>query len=361
MQFGTPGTPGTGARISDSRSWNFHAAVSCAAGCSLLAAMLVYQALPMVECAMRTAPLLKTLAWFALACMAGTNCAEGLPTSIKPATFGELQHYLVSHKADLAQFRSRGPFPAAMLPNRELQPSPGERILADFFLSVPGDKAPLVVFVHGLGTSKEAHARQAMHLASWGMHCLTLGIPGEGEWVNKGKMLARIVQFIAQHPEAVDARIDPRRIILVGHSFGASSVAVALAEGADAAGAILLDPAGRGRDLPGYIGKIRAPVMILGADEEVFSAIRRDDFYRLIPEGVGEVSIRNATHADAQYPSRTATHMFGVQTSEELQVTFVSALTAAAVALSAERRFDYAWSAFAEDIASGALINPRKK
>ena len=53
------------------------------------------------------------------------------------------------------------------------------------------------------------------------------------------RTLTRIVRFIQRSPAAIDPRVDPNRIILVGHSFGASAVAIALAEGAPAAGAIL--------------------------------------------------------------------------------------------------------------------------
>ena len=314
----------------------------------------------MLQCAMRPTLLLAAIAWLAVT----TPCiavADAIPAAPKPASSLQLRNYLVSHKADLEQFRSRGPFAAAMQPNRELSLSASERIAGDLFLSLGAGKAPLVIFIHGNGSSKEAHTRQAMHLASWGMHCLAVQMPGDGRWTSKGTTLARIVEFIHEHPQAIDAPIDVDKIVLVGHSYGASSVAVALAEGAQATGAILLDPAGTGRELPKYLRQIGVPVMILGADEEVFAAIRRDDFFHLIRAGVSEVSVRNATHADAQFPARAATHSFGIETNEDLQITFASALTAAALSLAADRTFDYAWASFAGNIRDGTLINPRRK
>ena len=63
------------------------------------------------------------------------------------------------------------------------------------------------------------------------------------------------MDLIRRAPEIIDTRIDVNKIILVGHSFGASSVVIALAEGAPAAGGILLDPAVYGNDLPGRSGR----------------------------------------------------------------------------------------------------------
>jgi pimeloyl-ACP methyl ester carboxylesterase len=299
------------------------------------------------------------IAWLTLAGGCARLPATGV-TSLKATTLGELQGYLLNHKADVDQFRLRGPFAVAVHEDHELRLSTTERIDTDLFLSALAQKAPLVVFLHGHDGSKEAHGYQGMHLASWGMHCLALQLPNNGPWVGNGKTLARIVDFIYRRPEMIDSRIDVRKIILVGHSFGGSAVAVALAEGAPAAGAILLDPAGVGRDLPSFLQKISAPVMLLGADEKISSTHNRAYFYRFVRSGIAEVSIRNASHEDAQYPFEHTLQMFGIEshTNEESQITFVSALTSAAFSLSSTGKFDYAWASFSEN---GKFFNARKK
>ena len=244
--------------------------------------------------------------------------------------------------------------------NYELRLSTTERINTDLFLSAPAEKAPLVIFLHGYDSSKEDHTYQAMHVASWGMHCLALQLPNNGPWVSNGKTLAKIVNFIYRSPEIIDSRIDVNKIILVGHSFGGSAVAIALAEGAPAAGGILLDPAAVGKDLPEFLKQINTPVMLLGADEHVSSARNRDYFYRFIRSGIAEVSIKDATHEDAQYPSEFALQLRS-DTTEELQVTFVSALTSAAFSLSATGKFDYAWTSFGDVFKNGKFFNAKKK
>src|SRR5687767_12014051 len=161
-------------------------------------------------------------------------------TPIKPKSVAELQAYLRDHKADVELFRLRGPFSVDSQKNRELRISPTERINTDLFLAAPPERAPLAIFLHGYDSSKEAHEFQAIHLASWGIHSLTLQLPKTGPWVGNGRTLTRIVSYIHRLPAVIDPRVDPNRIILVGHSFGGSSAAIAVAEGAPAAGVILL-------------------------------------------------------------------------------------------------------------------------
>ena len=316
---------------------------------------------------MTGAPILRSVSLLVMVCLALASGCVRLPptekTSLSPKTVAELQRYLLAHKADLELFRLRGPFDVSVQKNHEVRLSATERINTDLFLSAPAEKAPLVIFLHGYDSSKEAHANQAIHVASWGMHSLTLQLPNNGPWGTNGRTLARIVSFVHRSPAVIDSRIDVNKIILVGHSFGGSAVAVALAEGAPAAGGVLLDPAAIGRELPKLLQQITKPVMVLGADDEVASARNRDYFYRFVRSGIAEVSIRDAAHEDAQYPSESALRNFGIDlhTTEALQVTFVSAITSAAISLSATGTFDYAWTSFGAAVEQGTFFNARKK
>jgi len=276
-------------------------------------------------------------------------------TPLKPMPLAELRDNLLNRKAEVDQFRARGPFPVTSQQDLVVRLSTTETVVTDLFLSGNAEKSPLVIFLHGYDGSKENHAFQAAHLASWGMNALTVQLPNRGPWAGNGRTLAKLVRFIRQWPEILDNRIDLTRIILVGHSFGGSSVAIALADGAPAIGGILLDPATIDRNFPAHLRKINKPVMLLGADEQIYSARNRSTFYRFMRAGIVEVSIKNSTHEDAQFPAQ-----FGMAT-EAMQVTFVSAITAAAISLSSTGRLEYAWDSFGDALKNGKLIKARKK
>ncbi|MGB7951213.1 MAG: alpha/beta hydrolase [Candidatus Binatia bacterium] len=284
-------------------------------------------------------------------------------TPIKAANPAELQHYLLSRKPDVAQFRFRGPFAIVERRDLEIPLDSDLTVKADLYLCAAARKAPLVIVLHGNNNSKEDHAFQAMHLASWGMHGMALDLPKRGPWIANGRTLAKLADAIHRAPQLVDPHIDADKIILVGHSFGATAVATALGEGAPALGGVLLDPTAIGRGLSQLLKRITVPVMVIGADEEVRPARNRGQFYRFIPRAVGEISIRDTVHEDAQYPNQQTLRTFedDPEDTEEAQIVFMSALTASAFSLAATGNIDYAWNSFENAFKNGIFFNARRK
>ena len=297
------------------------------------------------------------IAWLVLAGGCARLPATGV-TPLKPATLSELRDYLLNHTADVDQFRLRGPFDVTVRTDFELRISSKERIDADLYLAAPAEKAPLVILLHGYDNTKEDHAYQAYHLATWGIHSLAVTLPSKGPWVANARALARIATHIRRRPDLIDGRIDVNRIMLAGHSFGGAAVAIALAEGAPAAGGILLDAAGIGKGLPGFLRKVKKPVMLIGADERISPVRDRGHFYEYIRSGIVQVSIANAHHEDAQFPLEPEAD---TAATEEMQIAFVSALTVAAFSLGHTGSFDFAWASFRDAIASGRLFDALKK
>ena len=284
-------------------------------------------------------------------------------TPVKHATLDQMRRHLLAQPPDIEPFRLRGPFEVTVRENLPLQLASGERIAADLYLSSPAERAPLVILAHGYNNSKADHAYHAMHLASWGMHSLALNLPNQGPWIENGETLARIVSLLRQQPGLLDLRIDPERIILAGHSFGGSAVVIALASGTPASGAVLLDPAGVSQTLPAYLKRVRAPVMVIGADWRLETTVDRDHFYAYIPSRVADVSISDARHEDAQFTMDAAENRreSGETTSERSQLTFASALTASAFSLGFTGTLDYAWTSFGAAVRSGALFDAKRK
>lgn len=295
------------------------------------------------------------------------SCARRFPqpevTPIKTAGPAELQRDLLSRKPDVGQFKLRGPFAVTERSDLDIPLPSGIAVEADLYLCEPARKAPLVILLHGYDNSRKDHAFQAMHLASWGIHSLAIDLPKHGPWIANGRMAAALVDAIQRTPRLTGDRVDTGKIILAGHSFGATAVAAALGVGARAVGGILLDPAGIGRQLPDLLKRITVPVMIIGADEDIWPTRNRGQFYRFIPGAVGEISIRDTRHEDAQYPHQHMLRAFQDQPddSEEAQIAFVSALTASAFGLAATGNLDYGWTSFADGIKKGIFFNARRK
>lgn len=264
-----------------------------------------------------------------------------------------VQSQVVERNIGVDQFRLRGPFEVAVRSGDFIRLSAKERIPADFYISSLGNNAPLVVLLHGYNNGKADHGYQGMHLATWGMNSVVLQLPNRGSWIASGRTLARIVEHIRKRPGEF-SNIDTRRIILVGHSFGASSVVYALGQGATASGAILLDPASFGAGLPAALMRVNQPVAVIGADEEIFPSRGRELFFRHIRENVVEMSIRNAGHEDAQFK-------LSDDGTREEQLAFVSALTAAVISISSTNRLDYAWQSYEPAIKDGRFFDIKRK
>ena len=297
-------------------------------------------------------------AWLSVIVLLGLASCARLPsttrTAIKATNLPDLQGQVQIRQLTLEDFRLQGPFDVLRRDDVEMRVDPGV-VTADLFFASHGGRAPLVIIVHGDGASKELHAHQARHVASWGLHAMTLQLPNKGPWVDNARKLREVVAAIAQGQALSDGRIDAGKIILAGHSFGASSVAVALAEGARARGGILLDPATTERAVPVFLGRNKAPILIVGADEDTTVTTNRAYFFNYARARVYEVSVKDAIHEDAQFPAD-----YG-NVTEDLQITFAGALTSAAVSLALTGSFDYAWASFDGELKNGRLVRPRVK
>lgn len=147
------------------------------------------------------------------------------------------------------------------------------------------------------------------------------------------------------------------KIFLVDNSFGGAAAAVALAKGAPATGAILLDPAVISREAPAYLSRIQEPALMLGAEEAVSNARKRGYFDRFGRSGVADVSIfiKDTIHEDAHFSAEST------QATAEQHITFMRAMTSDAFSLPCSGTFDHAWVSLGDVLKIGRFFNPKKK
>ncbi len=283
--------------------------------------------------------------------------------SFDSSTFKEFKARLISQSPDVEMFLRTGPYEIDRLEDFTIRVERDEVINTDVYLPKGLKDAPLVVFQHGNLASKAEHRYQAQRVASWGMNAMVVEQPNENRWVKNGKVLQKLVNLLHMWPTLLNNSFDKSNIILVGHSFGGSAIAIAAAGNDAVKGLVFLDPAMVNNKVKKSLSDLEVPAVILGADMHVFESRRRRLFYSLKEDNVVELSVKNATHNDAQYPdSFSIGKLFGANwTSGERQERFAAAITASAFSIAATGGTDYVWNAVQPELKRGTFIKAKRK
>ena len=268
---------------------------------------------------------------------------------------------VIKEKTESKAFEKRGPFGYEYNADLEIPISEDEILEADFIKTSASGKSPLLVFVHGNYSRKEVHSFQAQRLATWGFNTLSIDLPPRRQWVQNGDRLTRLVNYINAYPEILSQQIDTNKIILIGHSFGGSASIIAAGSGAPVAGIILLDPAVVHQTVIEKMSNVEVPVILLGADEEVYKARKRKKFFRKIQSPMIELSIVDATHNEAQFPSLCSLYVGFSCHSQDKQKLFVSKITVSAFSLALNEGLDFAWRVFTDSDNKGIIKNLKIK
>lgn len=138
--------------------------------------------------------------------------------------------------------------------NRQLLvPSGGVEMNALFQLAAgPGSK-PTVVLLHGLpGNEQNLDLAQAIRRAGWNVLTLhyrgSWGSPGTFSIAHAVEDADAAVRFIRQPGIAEKYRVDPRRVVIAGHSMGGFAAARYAAAHRDVMGLVLIDAWNPGAD-----------------------------------------------------------------------------------------------------------------
>ncbi len=241
----------------------------------------------------------------------------------------------------LERFTTAGPFEWSEKQDLHLTTSVDEQRDIDVYLTKGKGKAPIVIMSHGNFSGKKAHATQARRLASWGFHVIVMELPNRKQWLENGQRLFDLVQFINRWPKFLGPNVDANKIILVGHSFGGSAATLAVGQGAPVTGVILLDPAVVHSSVNKAMESANVPGVLLGSDPNVFVARGRKSFQKKWGSEFMELTIKGATHDDAQGPSMFSHYALGEDpfTDDKQRSLFTASIVSAAVSLATSGTF----------------------
>ena len=171
----------------------------------------------------------------ALALAAAPATAHVPPAQIKPAIYTDPPH-------DSQQ-------PAAM---QVLHiPSGGLTINGVAYIPAGANGQPTLVLMHGLpGNEKNLDLAQAARRAGWTVVTFNYrgswGSPGKFSFANVLQDAKAVLAYIRKPEITALLGIDPRRIVLAGHSMGGWAAAMTAESDPDVAGTILISPANMG-------------------------------------------------------------------------------------------------------------------
>ncbi len=260
-----------------------------------------------------------------------------------PNTFKKIYRILKTIGPDLGEFSKQGPISYGIKEQQFIVLNNNLPISFDVVQpKLVAARGPMVVIAHGNRSYKEAHRYQAVHLASYGFSVFLPQLPTTEQWDTNGLILKEFVKGISESAE-MRATQNQMKPILVGHSFGGSAVTMAAYLGTPISGLVLLDPAVFNENVGKLMWDVQSPAILLGADPEIYLARKRRLFRKHYGGDFAELTIKGATHNDAQYPTMFALNFYGLDpvVQEKNQKLFTALLTASAFSLTLGDSHDF--------------------
>ena len=150
-------------------------------------------------------------------------------------------------------------------------PSGGVKINGVAYLAAGAGRHPTVILCHGLpGNEKNLDLAQAIRRAGWNAITFNYrgswGSPGVFRFANNLEDAEAVLAFVRDSANAARYGINPRRIVLAGHSMGGWVTALTAARHPELAGAILISAADMG-----LIGRVRRDTLVTFMAEDLES------------------------------------------------------------------------------------------
>jgi pimeloyl-ACP methyl ester carboxylesterase len=139
------------------------------------------------------------------------------------------------------------------------------------YLAAGAGRHPTVILCHGLpGNEKNLDLAQAIRRAGWNAITFNYrgswGSPGEFRFANNLEDTEAVLAFLTDSAHAAKYGVNPRRIVIAGHSMGGWVTALTAAKHPELAGAILISAADMG-----VIGRVRRDTLITFMAEDLES------------------------------------------------------------------------------------------
>jgi len=204
-------------------------------------------------------------------------------------------------------------------------PSGGVKINGVVYVAAGAGPHPTVVLCHGLpGNEKSLDLAQAMRRAGWTVITFNYrgswGSPGDYRFAQNLEDADAVLAFARDPANATKLRIDPKRLVIMGHSMGGWVTALTAAHDKDLIGAAMISAGNMG-----WLGKLPR--------DQAVKALRDNGMEALsgtTPEIMADEIIANADRFDfvKAAPRLTGTNLF-VMTSDDGLAPMSSALSAA--------------------------------
>jgi pimeloyl-ACP methyl ester carboxylesterase len=151
-------------------------------------------------------------------------------------------------------------------------PSHGARLNAIAYLAAGGGPHPVAILLHGFpGNEKNLDLAQAVRRAGWDVVYFdyrgSWGSPGSFSFGNSLEDTVAAIAYVREPGNAARLRIDPKRVVLIGHSMGGWMAAFAGAHDSEILGTAMISAADMGQmgDRAGHGADPKSAVTMLAA------------------------------------------------------------------------------------------------
>jgi acetyl esterase/lipase len=271
--------------------------------------------------------------------------------------------------ASAAQNTSRDTDPSSVPPSMQqmVLPSHGDMLLGVFYLAAGAEPHPTAILLHGFpGFEQNLDLAQTMRAQGWNVLAMhyrgSWGVKGDFSFTHAAEDADTEVRYLLDANNVKKYRIDPRRVVVIGHSMGGYMAASAAAHNPQVAAAVLISAWNIGEEYETLRHSGARPATIaseakgLESDNNLLplAGTSGEKLAREIYEHKSELNFNNLASKLAQRPVLVLTSNDGLEQTDH---SFVEALRKAGDNRVRERHWntDHGYSGFRTELGKAIL------